>query len=283
MSAQFESDLLRSFVAIVDAGSFTKAAEKIGRTQSAVSMQMRRLEEAAGQPLLLRGSGVVRPSPSGEKLLEDARLIVAHLERANANFSQKPLHGQVRVGLLAEYGITHLPDILGRFAETNPRVEVNVTCAHSGVLCSALKEGKLDLAIVLNNPQKKEGSVLMRDPTFWATSKHHSAHKQKVLPVALFGEGCWWRDWAIQSLQQMNRQYRTAYTSDSNINLRAAVSAGLAVGLLTKEMLPDDCRPLLSREGFPKSIDSTVALRKGRKASSRVVTEMERAIKAAFK
>ncbi len=280
MAVQFESDLLRTFVAIVDTGSFTAAARKIGRTQSAVSMQMKRLEDLAGTPLLLRGDGAVRVSPSGETLLEDARPVLAHLERASANFSPRALSGQVRIGLLAEYGATFLPRILGRFADSNPHVEVTVRCAHSGVLYGALDQGELDLAIVLDRPGQKGGTVLMRDATYWATSKSHAVHKQKVLPVALFDVGCWWRDWALETLDRMKRPYRTAYTSDNNFNLKAAVSAGLAVGALTDSMLPDDCRPLLPADGFPEPIPSNITLRRRREAKSRAVSEMAEAIKA---
>ena len=128
MQGRFESDLLRTFVAVVDTGSFSKAADKIGRTQSAVSMQIKRLEELAGTRLLVRGNnGPVTVSPSGEKLLEDARPVLAHLERAAANFSAEALSGSVRIGLLAEYGATYLPGILGHFSKTNPKVEVAVT------------------------------------------------------------------------------------------------------------------------------------------------------------
>ena len=280
MPGQFESDLLRTFVAIIDTGSFTLAARQIGRTQSAVSMQMKRLEELAGTPLLLRGDGAVRPSEAGEKLLVDARPILAHLERVRANFDRQPIDGTVRIGILAEYGATFLPRILGRFAESNPKVEVTVKCAHSGILYDALERDELDLAVVLDRPGQKGGTILMRDRTFWATSKHHKAHKLDVLPVALFDPGCWWRDWALDTLRRMKRPYRTAYTSDNNFNLKAAVSAGLAVGALTDSMLPADCRPLLPADGFPEPINSNVTLRKRASATSKAVSAMADAIKS---
>ena len=283
MPGQFESDLLRTFVAIIDTGSFTLAARQIGRTQSAVSMQMKRLEELAGRPLLLRGDGAVRPSDAGERLLEDARPILTHLERVRTNFDTRPIDGTVRIGILAEYGATFLPRILGRFAESNPQVEVTVKCAHSGVLYDALDRDELDLAVVLDRPGQKGGTILMRDRTFWATSKHHKAHKLDVLPVALFDPGCWWRDWALDSLRRMKRPYRTAYTSDNNFNLKAAVSAGLAIGALTDSMLPADCRPLLPADGFPKPINSNVTLRKRSDATSKAVSAMTHAIKSEVK
>ncbi|MDA7949270.1 MAG: LysR family transcriptional regulator [Hyphomicrobiaceae bacterium] len=280
---RFESGLLRTFVAVVDTGSFSKAADKIGRTQSAVSMQIKQLETMAGTPLLVRGNGPVTVSPSGEKLLQDARPILAHLERAEANFSSGALSGSVRIGLLAEYGATYLPDILGHFAETHPKVEVAVTCAHSGRLYQLLEKDELDLAIVLDQPDRKGGTVLMCDPTFWATSKAHLVHERPVLPVAVFGPGCWWRDWALESLAQMDRAYHIAYTSDNNFNLKGAVSGGLAVGLLTKSMLPDDCRPLLRDEGFPAPISSNVTLRTRNGSASKAVKAMAKVIVAEFR
>ena len=283
MQGRFESDLLRTFVAVVDTGSFSKAAEKIGRTQSAVSMQIKRLEAMAGTSLLVRGNGPVTVSASGEKLLEDARPVLAHLDRAAANFSPETLSGSVRIGLLAEYGATYLPGILGRFADINPKVEVAVTCAHSGRLYRLLEEDALDLAIVLDRPEQKGGRVLMRDPTFWATSKAHLVHERSVLPVAVFGSGCWWRDWALGWLERMKRTYRIAYTSDNNFNLKAAVSGGLAVGVLTRSMLPDDCRPLGAQEGFPEPINSNVTLRTRQKPLPRAVEAMAKMIIEDFK
>ena len=282
MQGRFESDLLRTFVAVVDTGSFSKAAERIGRTQSAVSMQIKRLEEMAGASLLVRGNGPVKVSPSGEKLLEDARPVLAHLERAAANFSAEALSGSVRIGLLAEYGATYLSDILGHFAETHPKVEVAVTCAHSGRLYQLLEEDALDLAIVLDQPDRKGGAVLKRDPTFWATSRTHLVHERSVLPVAVFGPGCWWRDWALESLERMDRAHRIAYTSDNNFNLKAAVSAGLAVGLLTESMLPADCRPLGADDGFPAAISSNITLRTRPEPFSKAVDAMAKVIVAEF-
>lgn len=279
MRDQLDSDLLRTFVSIADAGSFTTAARKIGRTQSAVSMQMKRLEDLLGQTLLSRGPGSVTPTPAGRQLLKDARPILLQLDRAAASLMAQPLSGSVRVGLLAEYGTSFLPSILARFAESHPNIEVTVTCAHSGVLYTALEQETLDLAIVLDKPGQTGGTILMRDATFWAASERHAVLEQAVLPVALFDKGCWWRDWALQSLRRMKRPYRIAYTSDNNVNLKAAVSAGLAVGLLSESMLPEGCRPLATGDGFPKAIKSNMTLRKRPGSLPRAVEAMAKAIK----
>ena len=283
MNAQLDSDLLRTFVAIADGGSFTAAADRVGRTQSAVSMQMKRLQTLVDESLFIRGPRGVALTAPGERLLADAQRILSLLDQAAVSLRRVPLSGRVRLGILEEYGVWVFPELLSRFADLNPGVEVTVRCGHSGVLNRALDDGALDLAVVLEDSTGSNTEVLMRDRTLWAASTRHAVHEQDPLPVALFEPGCWWRDWAEASLQRLKRDYRIAYTSASNSSLKAAVAAGLAVGVLAESMVPPDCRALTPKDGFVRPLASHVMIRRADGTNSDAVEGMARAIKAAFR
>lgn len=198
MKARFDSELLRTFVSIAETGSFTRAADLVGRTQSAVSMQVKRLEDVAGATLFVRNARGVALTPLGESLLTDARRIIRLLDQAAEALHPNALEGAVSVGIPEEYGTTILPQILARFAETHARVEVTVTCEPSLALQAALERGDLDLAVTVVDDGRTQGEILLHDPTVWVTSSRHLAHEQDPLPVAMFARGCWWRDWALE-------------------------------------------------------------------------------------
>src|SRR5919199_1676759 len=143
-----DPDLLRSFVLIAEGGSFTRAAQVVGRTQSAVSMQIRRLEEILGQSLLLRGARGVEPTRHGLWLLERARRLLALHDEIHSTFRQPAVAGAVRLGTPDDYAMRWLPGILARFAGSHPAVEVEVTCAPSHELVARLAEGELDLTLL---------------------------------------------------------------------------------------------------------------------------------------
>jgi DNA-binding transcriptional LysR family regulator len=143
-----DPDLLRSFVMIVESGSFTRAADRVGRTQSAVSMQMRRLEELLGHPLLMRTSKGITTTPQGAWLLERARSLLTLNDEIIGNFRAPPMVGTVRLGTPDDYALNWLPDILARFAEAHPSVELDVTCMNSDVLVQRFTEGQLDLTLL---------------------------------------------------------------------------------------------------------------------------------------
>src|SRR5215210_7240139 len=141
-------DQLRTFVAISDTGSFTKAADIVHKTQSAVSMQMKRLEERLGRPVFERDGRASRLSEDGERLLDYARRIVRLNSECLASFAEADLTGRVRLGLPDDYADRYLPEILGQFSRSNPRAEVTVVCEPTPMLRERLEAGDLDLAII---------------------------------------------------------------------------------------------------------------------------------------
>ncbi|MFQ5936312.1 MAG: LysR family transcriptional regulator, partial [Acidiferrobacterales bacterium] len=200
MAVNLDTDLLRTFVAIADAGSFTRAGQRVHRTQSAVSMQVKRLEDSVGKPVFQREGRSVSLTAEGEALLGYARRILKLHEEAVATLTQPDVVGTVRVGTPDDYVMRFLPGILSRFAQAYPRVQVAVHCEPSYALLSRLEQRELDLALVTCDPAKESGDIVRREPTVWATSERHFVHEEEPLPLALFQKGCFLRDWIIQAL-----------------------------------------------------------------------------------
>ncbi len=283
MEPQLESDLLRTFVAIADTGSFTHAADKVRRTQSAVSMQVKRLEEVVGEPLFTRGPRGVDLTPSGHKLIGDARRILALLNQAAASLRAEPLQGEVRIGIPNDYGPTILPKVLGNFATNNLGVEVTVRSTTSADLNAALSDNELDLIVVWEETIRAGSEVLLHDPTVWMTSEEFCMHEWEPMPVALFEHDCWCRDWAVMTLDQLDRPYRIAYSSDNSEGLKAAVTSGLAIAPMSRRQIPTCCRELTREDGFWNVLDSNVVMRRRSNAASDALEAMAAAIREAFR
>jgi DNA-binding transcriptional LysR family regulator len=282
-----DPDLLRSFVLIAEGRSFTAAASLIGRTQSAVSMQVKRLEDLLGQPLLNRGKGgAVELTPHGRYLLEHARQILALNDSVMATFRTPLMSGTVRLGSPDDYALAYLPPILKRFAETHPAVQVDVRCSPSGELQRSLKAGELDLTLLSNGHQPPDwpAAELWRGPLVWVTSTRFSPHRQDPLPLALAsGHGCDWADAAVHALEQSGRRYRIAYTSASQIGTHAPVVAGLAVTVSTLSWLPEGLRPVRPDEGLPKLPEFAILMLKAKLPRQPVTDALEAHIRQGFR
>ena len=191
-------------------------------------MQIKRLEEMVGDMLFERGPRGVGLTRKGGELLSNARRIVSLLDETAASMSAPPLDGPVRIGIPEEYGHAILSRALGAFAKRHPQVEITVSYAHSASQMAALRAGELDLAVVFEWQDFSDGEVLMRDPTVWVTSDLHRMHEETPLPIAIYQNSGWCRDFAIRLLEQRGLAYRVAYTSDTSGGLRLAVTSGLA-------------------------------------------------------
>ena len=282
MEPNLESDLLRTFIAIAETGSFTSAADKVSRTQSAVSMQMKRLEDVVGEALFHRKARGVSLTRPGEKLLMDSRRIVALLDQTQAALKGEQLNGHIKVGIPDEYGLTVLPSVLGNFSTSHPDVEVTVRCGNSDSINAALYQSEIDLAVVFEEIVRPDSEVLTSDPTVWATSGVYCTHELDPVPVAVYESGCWCRDWALRSLEQQGQNYRIAFTSDSLEGLQAAVTSGLAIAPLSRSNIPADCRELTKEDGFWNFLVSNVVLRCRPGLNSEVAESMSNAIREAF-
>lgn len=231
------SDLLRTFLAIDDAGSVTGGAERIGRSQSATSLQVRQLEDVVGKPLFQRhGRGVIL-TPAGETLRPVARKVVQSLDAALAELRGEGLRGKLRIGMPDDHERSVLTKIVSDFVALHPRVELEVRCAMGPGFEAALNSGALDLAVFEVPSPSVTQQVLQGNSLVWQGRADREFEAMDSLPVALFDEACWWRDLALSSLEEAGRRYHIAFTSESTIGVETAVTSGVAVGLLNSKQM----------------------------------------------
>jgi DNA-binding transcriptional LysR family regulator len=275
-------DVLRTFVAIAETGSFTAAANAVFRTPSAVSMQIKKLEDILGRSVFLRDARSVSLTTDGEMLLGYARRMLAINREAVAKFIVPDIAGVVRLGSPDDYGERLLPNILKRFAQTHPSIAVDVTIDMSSNLRRRLLENQLDLSLFTvcrNIPPEAE--ILLTEPIVWAGAKGGCAHMREPLPVSLWEEGCVWRADALEALGRKGREYRVAYMSAHTAGQRAAILADLAVAPLPKSFIGDDVVALGPEEGLPQLSSYNLALVVGPNASAPVRAAADH-IRAAF-
>jgi DNA-binding transcriptional LysR family regulator len=277
-----DSDLMRSFLAVADAGSVTAAAGRLFRTQGAVSLQVKRLEDSLGQPLFDRQARGVVLTPRGEQLVPYARRVVALLDEAALALREKPLVGPVRVGIPDEYSATVLPRALAAFDERHEGVEVSVRCDHSAAQMQALEADELDLAVIYDWSYTEGGEVLCIDPTVWVTSIAHAQHLRRPLPVGVYFRSDWCKDFAEASLNRQGLDWRAAWQCDLAAGFRVAVTNGLAIAPLSRSTIPAGCRELTAEDGFPIVDYARVVLRRNPRGTSPAVEGMADILRAAF-
>ena len=252
MTALLDVDQLRAFIAIAETGSFTKAAEVVNKTQSAVSMQMKRLEERLERPIFARDGRASKLTEDGQRLLDYARRIVKLNVETIAAFSDAELSGRVRLGVPDDYADRYLPEIMARFSRAYPGVELTVICEPSVDLLERIDANEIDLAIVTNCETKRASETFRRERLLWVTSNRHSTHTEAPLPMALGRPSCSWRRIAIERMESVGRPYRVLYSSSNAGAVAAAVLAGLAVSVLAESGLRPGMRVLTAAEGFPE-------------------------------
>lgn len=278
-----DSDLMRSFLALAEAGSVTAAADRLGRTQSAVSMQLRRLEDALGQSLFHRLPRGVALTPAGLRLLPHARQVLATLEAARRDLCDSPAPRPLRVGLPPEYCETLLPAILGRFSPLFPQVEVTVRSDYSRPSLAALDRGELDLAVVFDaGGPPGQGELLALDPTVWVTSTRHNQHLRHPLPVAAYFDSDWCAQRMLGGLERRGIVYRPAFLCDTTPGFWAALRSGLAVVALARSTIPEGCRELTEADGFPLVDASCLMLHRHPAAEGAALNALTDCLRATF-
>ncbi|MDP3899226.1 MAG: LysR substrate-binding domain-containing protein [Mesorhizobium sp.] len=282
MGLHLDGDLLRTFVAVAESGNFTHAAARVGRTQSAISMQIKRLEDSVGEALFARGARGVSLTAKGGQLLANARRIVALLDETAALLDSNALDGHVRIGIPEEYGQSIIARALYAFSKRHPNVEITVSFGKSADNLARVKTRELDIAVFFEWQDFSEGEILMTDPTVWVTSEQHFPHEQTPLPIALYGGSGWCRDFALKSLENRGIDYRIAYASDTSGGLKLAVTSGLAVAPISRSNIPAGCRELTAADGFGDIDTSHVVLHRNPSARGAAVAGMAEAIREAF-
>ena len=247
-------DVLRTFVAIAETGSFTTASSAVFRTPSAVSMQIKKLEDILGRSVFSRDARSVSLTPDGEMLLGYARRMLAINREAVSKFIIPDISGVVRLGSPDDYGERVLPHVLKRFAQSHPSVAVDVIIDQSSNLRRRMDDRGLDITLVTASYKSSMagGEVLLSEPIVWAGAKGGCAHMREPLPVSLGEEGCAWRAGAVEALGREGRNYRVAYMSAHTAGQRSAIMADLAVAPLPKSFLGTDMVELTAKDGLPE-------------------------------
>lgn len=252
-------DLLRTFVAIHESGSFSAAAEIVGRTQSAVSLQIKKLEERLGEALFHREPTGIVPTAHGEFLLAHARRILRAHDEALLGFGRHVRDApHWTIGISADYGQALLPRVVSAIAEIEPATTLDIVCGPSADIAIQVVEGRLDLAFVGEGEGLGRGPVVHRERCVWAGGGE--AHRRDPLPLALPPRECLYRRWAADRLDMAGRSYRIVFTSYSISGLQAVVRGGHAVTVIAESALIPGMRELAEADGFPRLPDVLVRM-----------------------
>ncbi|UVM20530.1 LysR family transcriptional regulator [Pseudomonas wadenswilerensis] len=261
-----DSDVLRTFVAIAEHGGFTRAGEVVNRTQSAVSMQMKRLEEDIIQRQLFERDGrQVRLTAEGQVLLGYARRILKLHGEVFNTLRMPHMVGVVRIGTPDDYAMRFLPGILSSFAQAYPLVQVEVHCESSRQL---MQRQDLDLTIITREPGNEIGQLLRRERAVWVQAQGFCPHEHNPLRLAMFNCDCYCRTWACNALDAIEKEYRIAYTSASTAAIMAVVSAGLAVTAQLQSLITSDLQIIGEAEGLPPLPTASIMLLRNRTTQS---------------
>jgi len=244
-----QTDWLKCFVAVVDAGSLTAAGPELHRSQSAVSMQLKKLEAAVGCRLLERGARQLQLTDEGQTLLGYARRMLDLQAEAQAALQGEPLSGLVRLGVPDDYASRYMTPVLKRFAPRHGGVEIQLDCEQSTSLIPRVASGDLDLALV-SRDHARRGTLLFHEPMVWVGSPQFDIWKRTPLPIAVYEPESLGRRSALQSLAVQGRPYKVVYNSSSLAGQIAAVESGLAVAVVTQCSAPAHLQILGAEHGL---------------------------------
>ena len=262
-------DYLRTFVALAEAKNFTRTGKLVNLSQSAVSMQIKRLETEVGNKLFDRIGKTVKLTAEGNILINYAMRIVKEHDEAVAALSKPSLEGSIRFGSPEHYTAGMLPGLLARFSESYPDVTVEMRCENSDVIKAAVETGDLDVGLCTQISEG--GQVIAHDPVVWAAGPDFVVQPHKPLALAAFEEDCIFRSWAVQGLEKAGIKYRIVYVSRSISGLIDAVKAGFAIAPIIRSTVPADLKILGIEEGLPVLPVSNIALHKSKKMQSEIV------------
>lgn len=258
-----DPDLLKAFVAVADHRSFTRAATMLNRTQSAVSMQIKRLEDRLQVELFHRTKAHVQLSTAGEGLLGYARRILTLGDEAVGRLHRHKVDGVVRLGVMEDYGTLVVPPLLARFVAGYPLIHVEM---ETGLTCSMPDRlgTSFDLVIAMHPAGQAEGrgdgQFLRREQAVWASGPGQTLETLDPLPVALYPQGCLFRKWAMEALDASKRPWRLAFVSQSQGAVEAIVAQGLAVTVVKAGTFPSGLRRLSPDDGWPELPSADICL-----------------------
>jgi len=245
-------DLLQSFAAVADAGSFTGAARILGLQQSTVSQHIRRLEELTGRRLFDRSTHRVALTPDGDVLLDHARSILERYARLQQYLSAAPLRGRLRFGASEDFVLSALPNVLAAFARRHPELDIELHAGLSEDLRAAFDAGRLDIALVKRPDGDGRGQIAWKEPIEWMAHPEFRLDPDHPLPLILYPPPSVTRVSVLETLEAAGQRWRIAFTSANVSGLSAAARAGIGLLPHSVRLMPPGLTILPSREGLPK-------------------------------
>lgn len=247
----FEPTLLRAFVAVCETGGFTRAAQRLHLTQSAVSHQIRRLEEQVGRPLLYRTTRKLTVTEDGEDFLRHAEQILQSQEALTRRFHLSTVSGAIRLGVPENFIGDRLPQLLGRFARQYPAMRLEVSVSVCLDLRAKIDAGELDLAVAITQGSEQDGIVLRQTQFVWAATDTFKRPQNSSLPFAFSPPPCALRAIGVEALAASGLDWHVAFTSANQHGLKAAVQAGLAISIFAQEDIEPWMKILGADDGLP--------------------------------
>jgi DNA-binding transcriptional LysR family regulator len=255
------TDVLRSFLAVIDLGSFTKAGQLLGRTQPAISLQIRKLEELVGMTLMDTSGRNIALTSEGERLARYSRQLLAMNDEIVARLQHKETTGSLRVGLPNDYAVAFFQKALANFSRLNQDVEMSIQCDTSECLLQLFERDELDVVVAMFDGAPLPGLIYTwAERPIWAASGDFDAENKTTIPIAAHPEGCHYRDRMIRSLDQIGKRWRITFCSPGINGLQLAVQSGFGVTALTRRTLMRGMRVLTESDGFPPLPDIHVGM-----------------------
>lgn len=270
MKHDLEIDLLRSLVAVASHRNFTRAAQSVGRTQSAVSLQIKRLEEIVGKRLFERSRQSVSITHVGETLLVYANRILAANDAALSHIQRPEAAGVVRIGAPDDYATFLLPSILSGIAKDHPRLKLEVTCDNACDLLPMLEQGNLDVVVATHPPNAVAGQIARYEPLHWVASPAYIDDPKASLSLVLFPSGCVCRDLALDVLKQIDRPWCVAYSTRSIGLMEKAMLEGASVSVMEASIIPPSLKIIDGQTGFPALPDVAISVHQSEISEPRI-------------
>jgi DNA-binding transcriptional LysR family regulator len=277
-ASNLEIDLLRTFAAVADSGSFTAAGELVARSQSAVSLQVKRLEESLGQKVFERTSRSLALTAAGETLLGYARRILELNDESVRRIAEPPVTGAIRLGITEYFVPTELPRILSRFAMAYPGVQLEARMGLSRELREEMVAGRLDAVIVRLAPHER-AKAIWREAQVWVAREGSAPERGNVVALALLPAPCVLRQHAIESMKRSKRPWKVTFTGSSMASVQAAVSAGLGASIVPRSLLLPEMQVLAHGRDYPDPGRLDVGVLRGARARKDIVDALERVIR----
>jgi DNA-binding transcriptional LysR family regulator len=237
-----DPDFLRTFLAISETGGYGTAGEKVNKTQSTVSAQMKRLEEILGVSLFEKEGRRNILTAEGRKLLEYAASMVRLNDEALSTFRPPEMSGNIRVGAIDEYAQAFFPDILDSFTKTHPGILVSVATETTALLNSQLDAGEFDAVFVSCHPGQTDNEILRVDQLHWIGGEGHCLHFDDPIPLTAWSEGCSWRQMAQAALAKAGRRTRITFSTSNAALMATTLRRGIGITVAPRWFVTDGLR-----------------------------------------